>query len=292
MSDIDFLIGNNISILSCPVCNTHLQKHQKSYNCTNGHNFDIAKQGYINLLQSNKKRSTAPGDNRNMINARRHFLEQRYYEPVSNLLNEVLSSHISHFTNGVPLQIVEVGSGDGYYINRLRETIHSCHDGNCYGVDISKQAAKIASTKYHNITFVVASAVELPFIKNSVDVLISLFSPFYEESAKQVLAKQGIIIQAVPLTNHLLELRQVLYKEVNINDTPKNILTQTNYFKLEETKILNHSIHLSDHSSIQNIFSMTPHYWKTSPERKRELSLLQQLDVTLEIEFRIYTNEN
>ncbi|RKZ82810.1 MAG: hypothetical protein DRR19_20065 [Candidatus Parabeggiatoa sp. nov. 1] len=292
MSNLDFLIEKNISILSCPVCNTPLQKHPKSYNCKNGHNFDIAKQGYLNLLQSNKKRSTDPGDNRHMINARRHFLEQGYYQPISNLLNERLSSHISHFTNDFPLQIVEVGSGDGYYINRLRETNDYCHDGNCYGVDISKEAAKIAATKYQNITFVVASAVELPFINNSVDVLISLFSPFYEESAKKVLAKPGIIIQAVPLTNHLLELRQVLYKEVNINHTAKNILTQAKYFKLEETKILNHSIHLSDQASIQDIFSMTPHYWRTSPERKRELSLLQQLDVTLEIEFRIYTNEN
>jgi len=284
MSDFDFLIEQ--SILSCPVCNNSLQKHEKLYICENGHNFDIAKQGYINLLQSNKKHSSDPGDNKNMINARRNFLERGYYEPISNLLNEVFISNIPHLSN--PLQVVEVGSGEGYYINRLKD----CHDGNYYGVDISKHAAKTASTKYHNITFVVANAVELPFINNSVDVLISLFSPFYEESAKKVLAKHGIIIQAVPLNNHLLELRQVLYEKVNINPIPKNVLTQAKYFKLAATKILNHSLQLSDQASIQDMFSMTPHYWKTSPDKIRELSSLQKLDITLEIEFRIYTNED
>ncbi len=275
-------IANNPSILSCPVCNTSLQKSQKSYNCENGHNFDIAKQGYINLLNSNKKSSFDPGDNKNMVDARRNFLEQGFYKPISDLLNTTFLSNLPHFTN--PLQIAEIGSGEGYYINGLRD----CHAGNYYGIDISKHAAKTASTKYNNITFVVANAVELPFLDNSVNVLTSLFSPFYEESAKKVLTKNGIIIQAVPLSNHLLELRQVLYKEVNINSTPKNVLTQ--YFKLVDTKILNHSLKLPDQTTIQNIFSMTPHYWKTSPEQIRELSSLQQLDVTLEIEFRIYIN--
>ena len=279
MSNTDLLIAKNLSILSCPVCNTCLQKHQKLYSCENGHNFDIAKQGYINLLQSNKKSDS--GDNKNMVNARRNFLEQGFYEPISNLLNATFLNNLPHFTN--PLQIVEVGSGEGYYINRLRD----CHAGNYYGIDISKHAIKTASSKYHDITFAVANAVELPFANNSVDVLISLFSPFYEESAKKILTKHGIIIQAVPLSNHLLELRQILYKEVNINHTPKNVLTQ--HFKLVDTKILNHTLQLPDQTTIQNIFSMTPHYWKTSPEKIQELSALQKLEVTLEVEFRIYT---
>ena len=286
MSDIDLLIEKNINILSCPVCKTSLQISKKSYSCKNNHNFDIAKQGYINLLQSNKKHSSDPGDNKNMINSRRSFLDQGYYEPISDFLNEIFIDNISHFTN--PLKIVEVGSGEGYYINRLK----NCHDGDYYGIDISKHGVKAASTKYHDITFAVANAVELPFINNSVDVLISLFSPFYEESAKKVLSKHGIIIQTVPLNNHLLELRQVLYDEVNISQTKKNLLTQEKYFKLVETKILNHSLHLSDQTSIQNIFSMTPHYWKTSPTRTNKLSSLQKLDVTLEVEFRIYINNN
>ena len=272
-----------MSILSCPVCHTPLQKQPKSYQCENNHHFDIAKQGYINLLQSNKKRSLDPGDNKNMITARRQFLAQGYYEPISNVLNEILGCKNPELS----LKILEVGSGDGYYINRLKEKNHEC-----YGVDISKHAAKIAATKYKNITFVVASAVELPFINHSVDVLISLFSPFYEDSANKVLAKHGLIIQAVPLTHHLFELRQILYKEVNINPAPKNLLTQKEYFKLEETKVLNHSIHLSDQACIQELFRMTPHYWKTSPERQHELSLLQELDLTLEIEFRIYSHAN
>ena len=47
---------NNIGFI-CPVCKKPLVKNEKSYICENGHNFDIAKSGYVNLLTCSSRKN-------------------------------------------------------------------------------------------------------------------------------------------------------------------------------------------------------------------------------------------
>ncbi|MDD4905988.1 MAG: 23S rRNA (guanine(745)-N(1))-methyltransferase, partial [Methylobacter tundripaludum] len=75
-----------ISCYVCPLCATSLQLIQKSYVCENNHHFDLAKEGYLNLLPVQHKRSVEPGDNKQMMQARREFLEAGYYEPMAKAL--------------------------------------------------------------------------------------------------------------------------------------------------------------------------------------------------------------
>lgn len=39
-----------MGILLCPVCGNELKKDEKRLFCSNAHSFDIAKEGYVNLL--------------------------------------------------------------------------------------------------------------------------------------------------------------------------------------------------------------------------------------------------
>ena len=76
--------------LICPVCGEKLNRLDRSYRCPNRHSFDIARQGYVNLLTVNQKHSLNPGDTRQQVLSRRAFLEAGYYEPILNTLKETV----------------------------------------------------------------------------------------------------------------------------------------------------------------------------------------------------------
>lgn len=65
----------NETMLLCPVCKEKLVKDisNKMYRCSNKHTYDIAKEGYVNLLISNQKRSKNPGDSKEMVLSRIDF---------------------------------------------------------------------------------------------------------------------------------------------------------------------------------------------------------------------------
>jgi 23S rRNA (guanine745-N1)-methyltransferase len=61
------------NLLFCPICRGALTLENKSLKCGNGHSFDIAKSGYVNLLKPGKKNNAKAGDSKEMINARTDF---------------------------------------------------------------------------------------------------------------------------------------------------------------------------------------------------------------------------
>ena len=74
----------------CPICLTSLLLLNKTYRCENNHCFDQAKEGYVNLLPVQHKHSKAPGDNADMVNARRAFLDKGFYQPLIDKLLSLL----------------------------------------------------------------------------------------------------------------------------------------------------------------------------------------------------------
>src|SRR5579872_5299607 len=97
------------SLLVCPVCQMALRQVDSALICANKHSFDIAREGYVNLLL--QKRS---GDAKEMLRARRSFLERGLYQPVSDAVNELARMHLPD-TAGSP-HILDAGCGEGYYL--------------------------------------------------------------------------------------------------------------------------------------------------------------------------------
>ena len=92
--------------MSCCLC---------SVACANNHQFDRARQGCLNLLPGNKKRSKQPGDDQAMVAARARFLNHGYYQRVTQTLLEVLQSF------GPSGQyVLDAGCGEGYYTSAVR----------------------------------------------------------------------------------------------------------------------------------------------------------------------------
>ncbi|NLG92508.1 MAG: methyltransferase domain-containing protein, partial [Clostridiales bacterium] len=133
-----------MTVFSCPVCGERLDKKEKTYACPKGHSYDIAAEGYVHLLPPNRMHSKSPGDNKQMVAARRRFLEAGYYRLFSEKLNELVRRYA-----GLSPVLLDAGCGEGYYTGRLFESLQS-QGGTpqIFGFDISKCAVKAAAKKY------------------------------------------------------------------------------------------------------------------------------------------------
>lgn len=239
----------------CPVCKKELQKYDNSCKCPNNHSYDIAKEGYVNLLLSNQKNSKNPGDNKEMMIARRDFLNAGYY-------NELLNTIIHTIKNIVIDQgvIVEAGCGEGFYISNIKNRLPMI---SAYGFDISKDAIKMASKRNDSVNFFVASSYNSCIMEKSVDVLLVVFAPFAEDEFYNILNDYGTIIVVKPKSEHLLELKNEFYDE--IKTTKQEI-----YKKFSIYKTLNVSYRIfPDNNDVQNLFKMTPFYYQVNEKRAK-----------------------
>ena len=159
------------SIVQCPVCHQPLSLAGKKWACDNQHHFDLAKQGYCNLLLANQKKSVDPGDDRHMLEARFEFLNAGHYQPISEAINNIVGEHLSQTS-----QILDLGCGEGYYLSALEQSLEN-PDHQYYGTDISKQALKLAARHHKSIKWFVAAAKNQPFIDQGLDLILNIFAP-------------------------------------------------------------------------------------------------------------------
>ena len=121
--------------LLCPICGETLTKQDKSYVCGNRHSFDIARQGHVNLLPVQQKRSLSPGDTAQQVVSRRVFLDGGFYAPIRQALCALAKDH------GCTGPILDIGCGEGYYSAALAEDMGA----ELLGLDISKEAVRYAA---------------------------------------------------------------------------------------------------------------------------------------------------
>jgi len=248
--------------LRCPVCSLPLSQQERSWRCETGHTFDISREGYINLLLVQQKKTREPGDNPEMVQARRDFLDAGFYAPLRASALGLLR----------PLQaesLLDIGAGEGYYTSAFSETSKEV-----IGLDIAKPAIQIAAKKFRNITWLVGSAAALPVADASVDVVCSFFSPLPVAEMQRVLKPGGYLLLATPAPRHLWRLRQALFDEVK-RHTPDKFLDELSpAFELVERLDIRYPLDLPNHEQLRNLLLMTPYYWRARNERREQLLAL------------------
>lgn len=266
------------SLFICPICGKALVREPGRYACGGGHSFDVAKEGYVNLLPANRQHSKAPGDDKEMAAARTRFLEGGWYAP----LRDALCSFIRSFS---PAVLLDAGCGEGWYTAALAETV-SAGGGQTAGVDLSKPAVKKAARRCPNGEIAVASVYHLPLADHSVDVLTDCFSPLAAEEFYRVLKPGGKFLYVVPGPRHLWELKEVLYESPYENEEK-----QEEYpgFRYVDILPVEGTFTLPDGQAIQDLFCMTPYYWKTPKVGAERLGKLDTLTVTAQ--FRVHVME-
>ena len=261
----------------CPKCRETLLKHSTAYSCLNGHSFDIAKEGYANLLLPNKKNSQFPGDNKEMVSARVAFLGKGYYEPLADTIGNLISDMGKRLEN-----VLDAGCGVGYYSTHLKNLLKNRI--NLIGIDISKFAIQKAAKKDKDSSYFVGSIFDLPIENNSQDIILNIFSPKASEEFKRVLKDDGCIIQVMPGKRHLYELKKLLYGDSTYEND-----NEFDYdgFKLEKSKELTYTINVNQ-EDLMHVFSMTPYLYKTKLEDIEKLKLVNSIDITIDFIIMIW----
>ena len=261
--------------LLCPLCGGTLQQTDKTCRCAANHSFDIARQGYVNLLPVQQKRSLNPGDTRAQVLSRRAFLEEGFYAPILNTLCTAATEL------GCDGPILDVGCGEGYYSTRVAQTVNAP----LTGLDISKEAVRCAAAKYKNAQWICGSAAHLPFPDNSAGLLMSLFTLTVPEEFRRVLRSDGFYFQVLAQEDHLLGLKSIIYPTLTHKE--KNTTPQLPGFTLVKQIPIRFSFTVEG-IQVQNLLSMTPHVYRISKEGAQRLAETDKLTDTASAVLNIY----
>lgn len=278
------MINNKDSGFLCPVCRESLKINEKSLICRNNHNFDFAKSGYVNLLLSSAMNTKTPGDNKLMVKARREFLDKGYYDELAKKLCEAAEKYSKNDS-----KILDAGCGEGYYTEKVFASFFEKNKKvDIYGIDISKIALDYAAKRINNVRFAVASSFHLPFADKSIDILMTLFSPYCGEEFKRILPQKGKMIMVIPGEKHLWELKKAVYDKPYLNEVNEYNLAG---FELLEKIPVSYNIYLPCQEDIANLFAMTPYFYKTGEDGKKRLYELGNLETEVSFEILIYERE-
>lgn len=266
-----------MSIIVCPYCQNSLSDSgEKTYTCENKHSFDIAKQGYLNLLPVNQKKSSDPGDNEMMIAARRHFLELGHYDPLVASIRQVINEQLVFDMKDIIA--LDAGCGEGYYSEKVFRDLPDLQV-NIFGTDISKYAVKQAAKTYKEHFYFVSSVYHLPVATARTNLILSVFSPIAENEFKRVLTANGAVIIVSPAPNHLREIAALIYDRVKPHSSNAIEKMSTHFTHAFSTRTTFH-IALNSNEALLSLLKMTPYYWSTEPERLANLTSKNQLTVT------------
>tara|TARA_R110001592_G_scaffold237306_3_gene496148 strand:+ start:48413 stop:49213 length:801 start_codon:yes stop_codon:yes gene_type:complete len=256
----------------------------RSYACENKHSFDIAKQGYINLLPVNQKKSKDPGDNEMMIAARRNFLELGFYDPLIEGIKSVISNELRFETNDIVA--LDAGCGEGYYSEKALNNLSGLNT-EIVGTDISKYAVKNAAKQYKNNFYFVSSIYNLPVADNSTDLILSVFSPVMAEEFKRVLSAQGAAVVVSPASNHLREMAELIYE--NFKPHTSNVVdTLSTEFEHTATHRCTFTADIKNAEDVLSLLKMTPYYWSTGIERLENITNKSTLSVTCDFNIDVF----
>ncbi len=265
--------------LLCPICGQQLNLDgPKRYVCPDRHSFDVARQGYVNLLPVQQKHSIHPGDTREQVLSRREFLEAGYYAPIARTLIKTAKEL------GLSGPILDVGCGEGYYSAQLADALGA----ELTGLDISKEAVRCAAAKYKGKLWLCATAAHIPVEDGSVQLLTSLFALTLPEEFRRVLQPGGCYFQVLAAEDHLLGLKGIIYDSLTHKE--KDTAPELPGF----TRIQSIPIRFDftvEGQQIRNLFSMTPHVFRIGKEGAARLARTQKLTDTASCVLNVFRRD-
>lgn len=300
--------------LACPLDGEPLQRAGNTWRCAQGHSFDVARQGYVNLLPVQKKKSRDPGDSKAMVVARQSFLGAGFYQPIADAVAAALlddadigtatgtgtetstgADNGTHTRGGADvihdatLSCLDAGCGEGYYLRQLASKAHSQSASHTQsappltllGLDISKWAVQSAARQDKRMSWVVGNNANLPVLPGSLDRVLCLFGfPVYAEFLR-VLKPGGRLVMADTGPDHLRELREIIYPVVKEGRTEPNQVPEG--FRLVKSEQVRFSLLIPNAEQIENLLVMTPHLYRASAEGVKKAQALAELRVTVDV---------
>ncbi|MCG3841918.1 rRNA (guanine-N1)-methyltransferase [Psychrobacter sp. Ps1] len=306
-----------VSLFICPLCQSPLQPAADTWRCDGSlhpkqtsHPFDVARQGYVNLLPVQQKKSKAPGDSQESIDARKRFLNHGHYAPLQNLISQKMTELLSNDElidkqDNKSVNWLDIGCGEGYYTQAMAQMGSDVID-TLIAADISKPAvvelAKVSKAigrlwyqprKEDTATTtavypLVTSAAHLPLRPHSMTGISSIFSPILPEAFDNVLMDSGYLIIAKPDIGHLATMRDALFDDVREHDSDKFLQELAPYFTLVETCRVSTELTLSA-EDLADLMTMTPYAYRARSEKRQALlAAVEKEAFSTEAKFVVY----
>jgi 23S rRNA (guanine745-N1)-methyltransferase len=267
-------------VLACPVCGAQLTARAADAACVNGHAFDRARSGYLNLLLSNKKQSAEPGDSPDMMRSRRAFLQGGFYDRMAEAANAAVIEMLAGRTDS---QVADLGCGEGFFTSRLNSAlIAKTPVCTCYGVDISRPGIRMATAYDRGITWVVASLHRSPFLPRSLDVALSMFAPIDASDVRRIVRDDGAFVTVTPGPDHLDGLRAIIYTSVKPHPPTPALMAGDTLFEQTASTRIRYPIVVDTTAQIVNLLAMTPYYWNISRATRARIEALSRLELTVD----------
>jgi len=281
------------SFLRCPLCGGVLTREGRSLFC-DGHTgrrhcYDVAKEGYVNLLPPGKKNNAHTGDDAAMIAARTAFLSGGYYDCISDAAADACLPYLPE--NGAPLTFMDAGSGEGYHTCRIAARLaqKSGREVEGCGADASKKGAaagaKRAKTSAASLSFITGNIFALPAEDRSLDVLFSLFAPIPAAEAVRTLKDDGVLVVVASAPRHLWEMRCLLYDDPREGNAEAAV---PEGFALLAKHEVRTRVTIPDQPTLDALFTMTPFYYRTPAEGRARLAQAGALEISVEADVYVF----
>jgi len=276
-----------LPLLACPLCCEPFVQEQQVLRCTNRHSFDIAREGYVNLV-----RKQLPGDTKEMLLARRAVFEQGLYQPLSDALNTLLLARLSSLA---VVRYFDAGCGEGYYQSRLYEALLAGETAAIsMGCDISREGIRLAARRYPESFFQVANIKErLPLADQGLDLLLNIFAPRNTPEFARVLATDALLVIVIPGPLHIQQLRSALHLLTIEEQKEQHVIeqfTEEGQFTLLTSESVTYDLTLAE-EALTRVVMMTPNYWHLTAEQRMQMTTLSTLTTTFDFRCLVFQRQ-
>ena len=269
------------SSLRCPNCGASLAHAERALSCTNGHSFDVARQGYVALLPP--RRATAGGDSSEMVAARDAFLGAGHYVPLAAALSAAARAVVAAPASGAAGCVVDLGAGTGHHLAALLEALPGRHG---IALDSSRPALRRAARAHPRIAAVACDVwVELPLQDASADLVVDVFAPRNGPEIARVLSARGGLVVVTPTDRHLNELVPVLgMLAVDADKQARVRATLSPHLKSASRSDVDFEMNLG-HADVQALVAMGPsaHHLGAADMRRGIAELPPKVGVTASV---------
>ena len=190
------LFADNIELFRCPLCHQgFLPDTSSGLCCPNSHHFDLARNGYLNLLITQQNADY----DRGLFQARREVFAEGIFDPLIAKLSTLIAG-----LGLADATVLDSGCGEGSLLVRLGKTLDWA---TLLGVDISRDGIRLAGAHNAAIMWCVADLAQLPLANNSIGLVLNMLSPANYGEFKRILKPGGYLIKIVPGAYYLQEIR-------------------------------------------------------------------------------------
>lgn len=267
--------------LICPVCSLPLELANRVLACQQGHSFDLARAGYVNLMTGHK-RPKFLGDDKAMLAARRRFLENGRYQFLSHAINEIVAAYLA--ANGAKEPVLlDIGCGEGHYLRQLHAQLP---ESSCvFGLDAAKDAVRLAARRDKVTRFIAADVNrQIPFADHSVNVLLNIFAPRNAAEFARITVPGGLLLVVIPQPDHLRTLREALGLMAIEPEKRERVIEQMNgRFALQFSQSITIQLDLTQ-PDLTDLVQMTPNYRHLTPQKTNQLQRLSEFKCTASFE--------